>query len=370
MIILQWCKMQIVCEVILVYIGFVFIREGNDLGKLYQHCKKPKCNRIFDILLISGELAVLFDGITVCTVNFADQIPRTVNLVLHLGLFVSYEMYAALLFWYWLSVTSGIPKEKWLKAAYILPSAIAVSLTIYFLPGLEFLKGKYTNYSMGAAVYTCFISVFVYCCLTIVVLITKYTYIPAKKRRNLTTTLICAASILSLQVVSQEVLVNCMSVVMITVSIYMNMENHAVHGLEYYQHEMIMGFATLVESKDVNTGGHIRRSSAYTALIAENLRENKKYRHVITRDYLNNLIQAAPMHDIGKIGIPDAILQKPGKLTNEEFETMKKHPVIGGKIIKDTFGHLYNGEYEHMAFQVARYHHEKWNGKGWTGYRF
>lgn len=370
MIILQWCKAQIVCGVILVYIGFVFIREGNDLGKLYQHCKKPKCNRIFDILFISGELAVLFDGITACTVNFADQIPRTVNLVLHLGLFVSYEMYAALLFWYWLSVTSGIPKAKWLKAAYILPSAIAVSLTIYFLPGIEFLKGNYTNYSMGAAVYTCFISVFVYCCLTIVVLITKYTYIPAKKRRNLIMTLICAASILALEVVSQEVLVFCVSVVMITVSIYLNMENHAVHGLEYYQHEMVMGFATLVESKDVNTGGHIRRSSAYTSLIAENLRENKKYRHVITRDYLNNLIQAAPMHDIGKIGIPDAILQKPGKLTNEEFETMKKHPVIGGKIIKDTFGHLYNGEYEHMAFQVARYYHEKWNGKGWTGYRF
>ena len=71
------------------------------------------------------------------------------------------------------------------------------------------------------------------------------------------------------------------------------------------------------------------------------------------------------MHDVGKIGIPDAILQKPGKLTAEEFEKMKEHPVIGGKIIKDTFSHLFNGEYENMAFQVARYHHEKWNGKGY-----
>lgn len=71
------------------------------------------------------------------------------------------------------------------------------------------------------------------------------------------------------------------------------------------------------------------------------------------------------MHDVGKIGIPDAILQKPGKLTTEEFEKMKEHPVIGGKIIKDTFSHLFNGEYENMAFQVAMYHHEKWNGKGY-----
>lgn len=71
------------------------------------------------------------------------------------------------------------------------------------------------------------------------------------------------------------------------------------------------------------------------------------------------------MHDVGKIGIPDAILQKPGKLTTEEFEKMKEHPVIGEKIIKDTFSHLFNGEYENMAFQVAMYHHEKWNGKGY-----
>lgn len=60
-----------------------------------------------------------------------------------------------------------------------------------------------------------------------------------------------------------------------------------------------------------------------------------------------------PMHDIGKIGIPDAILQKPGKLTKEEYEVMKQHPVIGGNIIKETFGHLFDGEYENMAFQVA-----------------
>ena len=71
------------------------------------------------------------------------------------------------------------------------------------------------------------------------------------------------------------------------------------------------------------------------------------------------------MHDIGKIAVSDAILQKPGKLTPEEFNKMKEHPMIGGKIIRDTFGHLYDDEYESMAFQVAMYHHEKWNGKGY-----
>ena len=71
------------------------------------------------------------------------------------------------------------------------------------------------------------------------------------------------------------------------------------------------------------------------------------------------------MHDIGKISVPDVILQKPGKLTEEEFATIKLHAESGGKIIKETFGHLGNGQYTQMAYEVARYHHEKWNGKGY-----
>lgn len=71
------------------------------------------------------------------------------------------------------------------------------------------------------------------------------------------------------------------------------------------------------------------------------------------------------MHDIGKIAVPDSILQKPGKLTDEEFEQMKLHTVKGGKIIKETFGHLGDEQYTEMAYQVARFHHEKWNGKGY-----
>jgi len=74
---------------------------------------------------------------------------------------------------------------------------------------------------------------------------------------------------------------------------------------------------------------------------------------------------AAPMHDIGKISVPDAVLQKPGKLTDEEFEIIKIHATSGGKIIKDTFGHLGNEQYAQMAYEVARFHHEKWNGRGY-----
>ena len=71
------------------------------------------------------------------------------------------------------------------------------------------------------------------------------------------------------------------------------------------------------------------------------------------------------MHDIGKIAIPDAILQKPGKLTAEEYTIMKTHAERGGNIIRHTFGHLGEDAYEEMAYEVARHHHEKWNGGGY-----
>ena len=179
--ILQWCKMQIMCLLILAYVGMTFIKDGNNLNKL---TKKSNCNHIFDAIFIVSEVAVLFDGITACSVNFLNQVPRMINLLLHLGMFVSYQIYVALLFWYWVSVTVGIPKKKWVKAAYILPSAVSIFLTIFFLPELQFIQGEYTNYSMGKSVYVCFISVVIYFALTIAVIITKYRYIPKKRERH------------------------------------------------------------------------------------------------------------------------------------------------------------------------------------------
>lgn len=360
--VLVWCKTQIVCLLILGYVGIQFILEGNQLNHL---TRRSNCNHIFDNFFIITEVAVIFDGVTACTVNLLDVVPRYINLLGHVGMFVSYEVYVMLLFGYWVSATVGVPKKKRTKIAYLLPGIISVLLTVLFIPELTFLQGKYTNYSMGISVYVCFVCVIVYCILTIAVIITKHRYISNKKKYGLLTTLLFIIIILLIQIIFPEALVSCIAATMITISIYLNMENPTIHGLEHYQNEMVMGFTTLVENKDDNTGGHIRRSSAYTVLIAKNLIKNKKYKSLMTKDYINHLEQSAPMHDIGKIGIPDAILQKPGKLTPEEFEKMKEHPVIGGKIIQDTFGHLFDGEYENMAYQVAMYHHEKWNGKGY-----
>ena len=96
MMIWQWCKIQIMALLILWYIGIVYTREGLRLNRL---SRKSNCNRIFDASLIVANLALVFDGTTACTVNLLDRVPRTVNLLLHLGMYTSYEIFMALLFW-------------------------------------------------------------------------------------------------------------------------------------------------------------------------------------------------------------------------------------------------------------------------------
>jgi putative two-component system response regulator len=106
------------------------------------------------------------------------------------------------------------------------------------------------------------------------------------------------------------------------------------------------------EYKDEDTGDHIKRMSRYCALIAEKLGLPAKE--------VQNILYAAPMHDVGKIGIPDSILLKPSKLTDEEFEIIKTHSTIGGKILTNS-----KSETLMVAEQIALSHHEKWNGKGY-----
>jgi len=106
------------------------------------------------------------------------------------------------------------------------------------------------------------------------------------------------------------------------------------------------------EYKDEDTGDHIKRMSRYCALIAEKLELPAKE--------VQNILYAAPMHDVGKIGIPDSLLLKPGKLTDEEFDIIKTHSTIGAKILAHSKSKILQ-----VAEQIALSHHEKWNGKGY-----
>ncbi len=131
------------------------------------------------------------------------------------------------------------------------------------------------------------------------------------------------------------------------------------------QEQMIYSFATLVESRDSITGEHVRRTSEYVAVLAAEMRNRGLYPRTITTTYLEYLRLAAPLHDIGKITVPDSILKKPGKLSPEEFEIMKNHTVEGGRILEDTLKNIEGESFYDVAKDVALYHHEKWNGTGY-----
>ena len=128
------------------------------------------------------------------------------------------------------------------------------------------------------------------------------------------------------------------------------------------QQRTILGMAQMVESRDLSTGGHIKRTSEVVRIFAKRLLESdmgfdKHFLHLVTR--------SAPMHDLGKIGVDDAVLRKQGKFTDEEYEKMKKHSEIGGKIVMDVLSGVEDKEFVKVAFNVANYHHEKVNGKGY-----
>ncbi len=127
----------------------------------------------------------------------------------------------------------------------------------------------------------------------------------------------------------------------------------------------LYALATLAETRDAVTGKHLERTSQYVEAIANELRHLPHYKNYLTDDYIEDLVRSAPLHDIGKVGIRDSILLKPGKLTEIEFEHMKKHCTIGSDTLQNASSKLDFQSFLSIAIQLSHYHHEKWNGKGY-----
>lgn len=131
------------------------------------------------------------------------------------------------------------------------------------------------------------------------------------------------------------------------------------------QDDIIYSMADLVENRDIDTGEHIKRTALFVEIIARSARELGYYTDEINDDFIEYLKKAMPLHDIGKIVIPDSILKAPRKLTSEEFEVMKTHAERGAEIIESLFMNLEEEDYISFAANIARFHHEWWNGKGY-----
>lgn len=135
--------------------------------------------------------------------------------------------------------------------------------------------------------------------------------------------------------------------------------------LQLTQEVTIESMAALAEYRDPETGGHIQRTKRYIKLLAEQLQKNPKFSDQLTDEVIHMLYMSAPLHDIGKVGVKDSILLKPGKLTEDEFEEMKKHAVYGRDTVRVASGKLGADSFLKHAEDIAYTHHERWDGKGY-----
>ena len=135
--------------------------------------------------------------------------------------------------------------------------------------------------------------------------------------------------------------------------------------LQKTQDITILSLASLAETRDNETGNHILRTQRYVKALAERLQTDPDFASELSDEAITLLFKSAPLHDIGKVGIPDHILLKPGKLDDDEFRVMKRHPFLGGEALKVAEEKLGSTSFLTLAREIAMTHHEKWDGTGY-----
>lgn len=346
-------KLQIGCLLVVMYIVIFYLCKTRN--------KQLGCNRMFDLLLIVTPWAIIFDGITAWTVNHLDVVPLFLNQACHVIFYVIMDFIIIFVYVYVIEATVGTKNHMLI----LLPGAISIIGIFLFANDIYYIQGKTTWYSMGHSVVSCYASLLFHDIIILVLLFLHRSAIEREKRITLGCFLAVTLMILCIQIIFPEALISSLFPMVAVIGIYVSFEDPSIKKLKIYNEEIVAAFATLVENRDNNTGGHIKRTKEYVKIILEEMSRHGKYNRYLSGDYIKNVMKAAPMHDIGKISTPDSILQKPGKLTKEEFDIMKQHSAIGSEIINDTFAEFEDKQYQKIAYEVARYHHEKWNGMGY-----
>ncbi|MDD7610837.1 MAG: HD domain-containing protein [Spirochaetales bacterium] len=356
---MNFIKLQIGCLVLVLYLELIYIWQTTGKNA------KVSCNPIFDALMMIVPSLIVFDGLTAWTVNHLEIVPVSLNLVLHAVFFILLSLFMLVMFLHTLSFIKGFPQKLIFRFLIFLPFIISVILILVFLPELEFIIGKKVNYSMGISVVVCYLVILLYFILIFVFTVRRIKYLEVRKRINVMSFLFISLLILISQVIFPEILISSLVPAFSLIALYINIEDPVLRRMRNYNSEIVTSFATLVESRDSSTGSHVKRTKSYVKIILDEIKTNSLYSSIMTKDFEDKMMNAAPMHDIGKISIPDTILQKPGKLTDEEYSVMKKHSVLGGEIIQEIFKDMDDKEFLNIAYDVTRYHHEKWNGNGY-----
>lgn len=159
-------------------------------------------------------------------------------------------------------------------------------------------------------------------------------------------------------------IVTCLSITKILRKTVLDLQerNKRIRNLQFQE---LQTFANLVESRDKFSGQHIKRTSKYVEILCNELSKTEKYKAILTDEVINRIVEAAPLHDLGKIQIPDDILKKPGRLTPEEYETMKTHSEIGYNMINSYLPEIIDEELLMYSEMMALYHHEHFDGTGY-----
>lgn len=351
-------KLQIGCMVIVLLVLVLYFRERHE----QKNVKRMKC---FERLLIFSLLYFVLDIATVYTVNHLDTVPVAVNNVLHLLYLWVIDRCLLDVFLY-VATMLEVPlvTNSWKRRAF-LPHYAGSLLMLLGIGQIEYVEGVISNYSMGFPLVVCYGMVIYYLGLAYYVWKKYKDNLPKHSRVNF---LICVpvfVGAILIQMVVPDALITSLAITAIILVAYCAMENAASSELIQYHEEVIYAFADVIEGRDGSTGEHVKRTVAYVRIIVEALKENGIYVESLDNEYMEFLLRAAPMHDFGKIAVSDTVLQKPGRLTEEEYEAIKTHTVKGADMIKTSLASLEEPGYITIAWQVARHHHERWDGAGY-----
>jgi response regulator RpfG family c-di-GMP phosphodiesterase len=148
-------------------------------------------------------------------------------------------------------------------------------------------------------------------------------------------------------------------------TLWLKQSGNGQQEIQRTQDVTILSLASLAETRDNETGAHILRTQRYVRALANHLATQEAYREALDPQTIDLLFKSAPLHDIGKVGIPDAILLKPGKLSDDEFQIMKTHAMLGSKALEEAEQELGGTSFLRYAREIAENHHEKWDGSGY-----
>ena len=185
---MEYCKLQIGCLIIVAYIVFIYYFERRKTGFTRK-------DRMFRILLMLGMTGIVFDGATAYTVNHLQSVPPAVNFFLHGCFLMNLDVIVFLMFFYMLSITTGIPRSWKKRFLIFLPLVVNLLVVLIFLPQLYYIEGRTTNYSMGISAYTCFVMVTIYVLASLVIFVRSFRQLERHKQLSYATYLVVTLAV-------------------------------------------------------------------------------------------------------------------------------------------------------------------------------